>query len=193
MVASRGIHEHVTVPEGTELAVQLTESLSSNHNQPGDIFHARLASPIVIGNKIVIPAEAIVQGRIVDARTAGHFHGDSALDVKVTRVAYNGKTYELRSSPYLKQGGSQTPRAAVTLGTGAGVAAIIGAIAGGAKGAVIGAAIGVGAGSGIQAMSKTAQVQLPAKSMLRFRLKTPITVIPSSTASKGFSRQTQNC
>jgi hypothetical protein len=57
--------------------------------------------------------------------------------------------------------------------------AIIGAIVGGGKGAALGASIGAGAGSGIQAMSKAAQVQLPAKSMLRFRLETPLTVIPS--------------
>jgi outer membrane lipoprotein SlyB len=132
-----------------------------------------------VGNKIAVPAEAIVEGRIVDARSSGHFYGDSALAIKITRVAYNGKTFELRSSPYLKQGGSQTRRVAITLSTGAGLGAIIGAIVGGGKGAALGAAIGAGAGSGIQAMSKAAQVQLPAKSMLRFRLETPLTVIPS--------------
>jgi hypothetical protein len=184
MAPSMGLRQQVTVPEGTELAVQLTESLSSDHNQAGDNFHARLASPVVMGNKIVIPAEAIVQGRIVDARTAGHFHGDGALAVEVTRLTYNGKTYALRSSPYFKQGRSQTSRVAVTLGTGASVGAIVGAIVGGGKGAAIGAAIGAGAGSGIQAASNAAQVQLPAKTMLRFRLQTPITVIPSSTALK---------
>ena len=179
LAPSIGIREQVTVPEGTMLAVQLTESLSSERNQVGDIFHGRLVSPIVVGNKIAVPAEAIVEGRIVDARSSGHFYGDSALAIKITRVAYNGKTFELRSSPYLKQGGSQTRRVAITLSTGAGLGAIIGAIVGGGKGAALGAAIGAGAGSGIQAMSKAAQVQLPAKSMLRFRLETPLTVIPS--------------
>jgi hypothetical protein len=185
MAPSMGIRELVTVPEGTELAVQLTESLSSDHNQAGDNFHARLASPVVMGNKIVIPAEAIVQGRIVDVRTAGHFYGGSALAVEVTRLTYNGKTYALRTSPYFKQGGSQTSRAAVTVGTGAGVAAIVGAIVGGGRGAAIGAAIGAGAGSGIQAVSKAAQVQLPAKTMLHFRLETPITVIPQQHRANG--------
>ena len=142
-------------------------------------FTARLASPILVGNKVVMPAGAILDGRIVNARSGGRIYGDSALTVKVTRLAYNGKTYELRSSLYLKQGGSQTRRLAATLGTGTGVGAILGAIAGGGKGAVIGAAIGAGAGSGIQVMSKAAQVQIPAKSMLHFRLETPLTIIPS--------------
>ena len=173
------IREQMTVPEGTVLAVQLTESLSSDRNETGDIFHARLASPILVGNKVVMPAGAILDGRIVNARSGGRIYGDSALTVKVTRLAYNGKTYELRSSLYLKQGGSQTRRLAATLGTGTGVGAILGAIAGGGKGAVIGAAIGAGAGSGIQVMSKAAQVQIPAKSMLHFRLETPLTIIPS--------------
>ena len=67
--------------------------------------------------------------------------------------------------------------------------AIIGVILGGEKGAAIGAVIGAGAGTGVQAMSKAAQVQLPAKSMLSFRLETPLTVTPSSTLLKSAERR----
>ena len=66
--------------------------------------------------------------------------------------------------------------------------AIIGVILGGEKGAAIGAVIGAGAGTGVQAMSKAAPVQLPAKSTLSFRLETPITVTPSSTVLKSAER-----
>jgi hypothetical protein len=182
------VPEQVTVPYGTVLAVRLTESVNSDLNQRGDTFRASLASPIRVGDRVVIPAEAAIQGKIVDVRNAGRFNGRSALVIKVTRLAYNGRTYELRSSQYSKQGPRNT-HAAAAIGGGAGVGAIIGVILGGEKGAAIGAVIGAGAGTGVQAMSKAAPVQLPAKSTLSFRLETPLTVTPSSTLLKSAERR----
>ncbi len=143
----------------------------------------------MVGDRVVIPAEAAVQGKIVDVRNAGRFNGRSALVIKVTRLAYNGRTYELRSSQYSKQGASRNTHAAAAIGGGAGLGAIIGVILGGEKGAAIGAVIGAGAGTGVQAISKASQVQLPAKSTLSFRLETPLTVIPSSTLLKSAERR----
>ena len=54
----------------------------------------------MVGNRIAIPADATVQGEIVEVRSAGHFNGSSELVAKVTRLIYNGKTYSLRSSEY---------------------------------------------------------------------------------------------
>jgi hypothetical protein len=181
--------EQATVPYGTVLAVRLTESLNSDLNQRGDTFLASLAFPIMVGDRVVIPAEASIQGEIVDVRNAGRFNGRSALVIKVTRLAYNGRSYELRSSQYSKQGVSRNTHAAAAIGGGAGVGAIIGVILGGEKGAAIGAVIGAGAGTGAQAMSKAAQVQLPAKSTVSFRLETSLTVIPSSTLLKSAERR----
>jgi hypothetical protein len=173
--------DQVTVPYGTVLAVRLTESLDSELNQRGDTFLASLASPVMIGDRVVIPAEAGIQGKVVEVRNAGRFSGRSALVIEVTRLAYNGKTYELRSSQYSKQSPSRDTRTVATIGGGAGVGAIIGAILGGGKGAAIGAVIGAGAGTGAQAATKAAQVQLPAESTLSFQLRTALTVAPSST------------
>jgi hypothetical protein len=173
--------EQVTVPYGTVLAVRLTESLSSDLNQTGDAFLASLASPVMIGDRVVIPADAALQGKIVDVRNAGRLSGRSALVIEVTRLAYNGRTYELRSSQYSKLGPSRNARAATAIGGSAGVGAIIGAILGGGKGAAIGGMIGAGAGTGVQAATRVVPVQLRAESALSFRLKTPLTVIPSST------------
>jgi hypothetical protein len=176
--------EQVTVPYGTVLSVKLKESLNSNLNQPGDIFLASLASPLMVGNKVVVPAEAAVQGKIVEVRNAGRFNGSSALVVKVIRLAYNGKTYDLRSSQYAEQGATRSTRTVEMIGGGAGVGAILGVILGGQKGAAIGAVIGAGVGTGARAMSKTTQVRLPVHSTLSFRLESPLTVIPSSILFK---------
>jgi BON domain len=176
--------ERVTVPNGTELVVRLTESLSSDLNEKGDTFLASLASPIMIGDRVVIPAEAGVEGKVIDVQTAGRFSGRPRVAVQMTRLTYNGKTYELRSSQYSKQGASRDARSLAAIGGGAGVGAIIGGILGGGRGAAIGSVIGAGAGTSAQAASKAPQVKLPAETVLNFRLQAPLTVIPSSTLQR---------
>ena len=183
-VAIRTLKE-VIVPYGTILAVQLTEPLSSDLNRPGDSFSARLVSPIMVGNRIAIPAGATVQGRIVEVRNAGHFNGRSELVAKVTRLLYDGRAYNLRSTEYSMKGASRDIQTAEIIGGGAGAGAILGAILGGKKGAAIGAVLGAGAGTGARVMSKPKQIELPAQSTLSFRLETPLKVIPSSAPLGG--------
>jgi len=176
--------EQVTVPTGTELVVRLTESLSSDINEKGDAFLASLASPVMVGGRVVIPEDAGVEGKVVEVQSAGRFSGRPKLTVEITRLTYSGKTYEIRSSQYAKQGASRDARSVAAIGGGAGVGAIIGAILGGGRGAAIGSVIGAGAGTGAQAASKAAQVRLPAESMLSVRLQVPLTVAPSSTLQR---------
>ena len=173
--------EQITLPYGTVLAVRLTETLSSDLNQPGDTFLASLASPLVVGDRVIVPEGASIKGKIVDARNAKRFRGKSALVVEVTHLAYNGRTYQLRSSQYSKQGASRNAYAAAAITGGAGVGAIIGTVLGRGKGAAIGAVLGAAAGTGVQAVTKPASVELSAESRLSLRLETPLRVIPSST------------
>jgi hypothetical protein len=189
-VAIRASKE-VTVPYGTTISVQLTEPLSSELNHSGDTFSAKLVSPIMVGSQIAIPADANVQGEIVEVRSAGHFNGSSELVAKVTRLIYNGKTYSLRSSEYATKSAARDSRTAEIIGGGAGVGAILGAILGGTKGAAIGAVFGAGVGTGARAMSKPKQIELPAQSTLSFRLETPLTVTPSPPPLSGQNRVLQ--
>jgi len=177
--------EKIMVPYGTVLAVRLTESLSSELNEKGDTFLATLASPILVGDRVVIPESAGIKGRVVEVQSAGHFSGRPAMIIEVTRLAYNGNSYDLRSNQYSKEGPSRNVRSAATIGGGAGLGAVLGGILGGGKGAAIGAMIGAGVGTGVRAASREAAVQLPAESTLSFRLQAALTVIPASTLQRG--------
>ena len=177
--------ETITVPYGTMLAVRLMESLSSDLNEKGDTFLASLASPILLGNKVVVPEGAGIKGRVVEVQSAGRLGGRPAMIIEVTRLAYNGKSYDLRSNQYSKEGPSRNVRSAATIGGGAGLGAILGGILGGGKGAAIGAMIGAGAGTGVRAASRGAMVRLPAESTLSFRLQADLTVTPASTLQRG--------
>jgi hypothetical protein len=187
MKAPARVPEQITVPYGAVLAVRLNETLSSGLNQPGDTFLARLASPIVIGDRVVVPEGAGIKGNIVDARNARRLSGRSALVIEVTHLAYNGRTYELRSSQYSKQGASRNAYAAAAITGGTGVGAILGTVLGRGRGAAIGAVLGAAAGTGVQAVTKPAPAELSAESTLSLRLETPLKVIPSSTLQQAQS------
>ena len=132
------------MPYGTILPVRLTESLSSELNEKGDTFLASLASPILVGDRVVIPEGAGIKGRVVEVQSAGRLSGRPAMIIEVTRLAYNGNSYDLRSNKYSKEGPSRNVRSAATIGGGAGLGAVLGGILGGGKGAAIGAMIGAG-------------------------------------------------
>jgi hypothetical protein len=168
----------VTVPEGTVFSVRLVDALDSETAKAGDAFRATLDAPVVLNDEIVIPQGADIEGRVVDQASAGRFKGRSALELELTRLVVNGKSYELNTSHWAKQGSSRGKRTAATVGGGAAIGAIIGGIAGGGKGAAIGAGVGAGAGTGVQAATKGEQVKLASETLLQFSLESPLTVTP---------------
>ena len=174
----------LTIPEGTKLAVRLIDPVDTGKNKEGDTFRASLDAPVVIQNKVAIPKSADVTARLVSAKSAGHFAGSSSVVLVLTAITVGGKTYEVQTGEFTKQGASRGGRTAQVVGGGAAVGAVIGAIAGGGKGAAIGAAAGAGAGTGVQALTKGPQVKLPAETLLEFELKAPVTVTPAEPGER---------
>jgi hypothetical protein len=179
----------VTVPAGTVVAIRLIDPIDTETNSVGDTFRATLSQPVIVGDEVVIPADADVEGQIVDSKSAGHFQGQSAIALTLTRLRMHGKSYTLRTNQYEKQGASRGKRTAATVGGGAALGAIIGGIAGGGKGAAIGAGVGAGAGTGVQAATKGQQIKLPAETVLNFRLEGPLSVTPASSSDRNAGRQ----
>src|SRR5207244_2524448 len=125
-----------------------------------------------------------IEGRVVDAKSAAHFKGNSELALELVQLSYNGHTYQLDSSRWQKQGAGRGKRTAVMVGGGAALGAAIGAIAGGGKGAAIGAGAGAATGTGVKAVTKGEKVELPSETMLDFELQNPVTVAASATRSR---------
>jgi len=173
----------VEVPAGTLLSVRMLDPIDSDKNQVGDRFRATLDTPIVIEDRVVIPANADIEGRVIELASAGRFKGKSQLALELTRVSYSGHTYTIQTNQWTKAGSSRGKRTAATIGGGAAVGAIIGAIAGGGKGAAIGAAAGAGAGTGVQAVTKGEQIRVAPEQVLNFRLEQPVTVAAAARNS----------
>jgi hypothetical protein len=174
----------VTVPSGTRISVRLTDPLSSETNKVGDTFRGTLDNAITVEDKVVVPRDASVQGRVIAVQPSTHFTGNSLLTVEMTALDVNGKTYDIATNQWDRKGSGRGKRTAATVGGGAALGAIIGGIAGGGKGAAIGAGAGAAAGTGVQGVTKGQKVELPSETVLDFELAQPVTVTPAATLNR---------
>jgi hypothetical protein len=180
--------KEVTIPAGTQLTVRLNDPLDSERNQVGDSFHATLGAPIMINDERVIPSGTDVVGHVVDVKSAGRFAGNSALTLELTSLSANGKTYNIQTNQWSRQGKGEGKNTAVKAGGGAALGAIIGGIAGGGKGAAIGSVAGAGAGTGVAATKKGEQIKLGAESTLSFLLINNVTVTEQDSNNQNAGR-----
>jgi hypothetical protein len=173
----------IVVPEGTEVRVMTIDSIDSDKNKIGSTFQATLYAPITVGEEVVVPKNANISIKLLDAATAGKVKGKSEIQIGLDSVEVQGKRYPLQSSTYEEAGKSQGKQTAKKVGIGAGVGTAIGAIAGGGKGAAIGAAVGGGAGLATQAFKKGDKLQIPSETKIDFTLEkaVEITLPPKKT------------
>jgi len=175
----------VTIPAGTQLSVSLNDSLDSETNKVGDSFHGTLSTPIVVNGETVIPSGADVVGRVANVQSAGRFAGSSLLTLELTSVSVNGKTYNIQTNQWSRQGKGEGKSTATKIGVGTVAGAVLGGLIGGGKGAAIGAASGAGAGTGVAAAKKGEQIKLAPEAVLNFQIINPLTVTPQSTSNPG--------
>ena len=174
----------VEIAAGTTLTVRMIDGVDSSVNHPGEIFHASLMSPIVVGDDVAVPEGADVYVRLAAASLAGKFAGKNELYLELIKLESRGQSYSLLSSTLSVSGASRGKDTAEKIGGGAALGAIIGALAGGGKGAAVGATVG-GAGGGVyQAATHGKQVRIPSETKLDFQLEQPltVTVVPRSAA-----------
>jgi hypothetical protein len=161
------------VPAGTELDVRLEQGLNSGTAQVEDRFNATTVADLYNGNRLLVPAGSVVRGVVTSANKAGRVERTGKLTLSFDRVTVNGKSFPMHGTvtEALQSGGYRQD--AGKIGAGAGVGAIIGGILGGFKGALAGILIG---GGGVVAATEGQDVNLPAGTVLRIRLDSPLSV-----------------
>jgi hypothetical protein len=166
----------VTVPANSIVTIRTIDGIDSSTNHAGEVFKASLDAPIVVDNRVIVPAGADAYLKLVSASSAGRIAGRSELSLELASIVFQGKTYNVVSSDVKQSGASRGKRSAATIGGGAALGALIGAVAGGGKGAAIGAAVGGGAGTGVQVFTKGQQVKIPSETRLDFTLQQPLDI-----------------
>ena len=166
----------VTLRQGTQIAVRMDQTISSDHMSAGDTFQASLAEPLVADGFVIAEKGARVSGRVVESRNAGRLTGTSAIQLALSHVeTSDGQRVAISTEPWVKQADARNQELA-KIGGGAALGAIIGAIAGGGKGAAIGAGAGGAIGTGAAAATGNKAVTINSESVIRFRLSNKVLV-----------------
>ena len=85
-----------TVPAGTKVLLQLRSSINTRSAKAGDGVYLSSTFPVVVGNRVLIPAGVYVQGVVDRVARAGRVKGKAQLDMHFTSMIFpNGTVVEI--------------------------------------------------------------------------------------------------
>lgn len=168
MGSDRGV-----VPVGQELDVRLQSPLSSATATTEQRFEATTAVDLMQGNRVLIPAGSVVRGVVSSVTKAGNIERTGRLTLAFDQIVVNGREYPFRgmATEVFESGGIREEGR--TVGTAGAVGAVVGGLLGGLKGAILGATIGAG---GVIAATEGKDIDLPAGTIVRIRVDTPLEI-----------------
>jgi hypothetical protein len=161
------------IPAGQELDVRLGTTLSSKTAKVEQRFEATTVADVTQNGTVLIPAGSTVRGVVSAVDPADRLHRAGSLTLSFDEINVRGRTHPMRAmaTSVFESGGIRDE--AGTAGIGAGAGAILGGVLGGLKGAILGAVIGAG---GAIAATEGKDIELPAGSIIRIRLDSPVTI-----------------
>ncbi len=174
---------NVTLPAGTSIAIRINQRIDVKHAVPGQRFSGQIADSVTRNGSIVLPRGTEVHGVIDAAHRRGHFKGRSVLEMRLTSVDVNGKSYPLETADFVASKKGKGKRTAGFIGGTAGVGMLIGGVASGGVGLLAGGLAGGGLGTLLAGTTGNRDIVIPAESLVRFRLADDLTVQPAQTAS----------
>jgi hypothetical protein len=166
----------ISIPAGTELAIRIDQRISVRTSRAGDRFNGNVVDPVLSNGAVVIPHGTPVSGRVVEAHHGGHFRGRSVLELRLTGMTLNGYEYPLDTRDTVRSQRGKGRRSAGIIGGMTGAGMLIGGIASGGVGLAIGAAAGAGSGTAIAGGTDNHNLDIPAESIVHFRLADPLVV-----------------
>jgi hypothetical protein len=193
----------ITIPAGTKIPLSLKQAISTKNAREGDAVYAETAFPFVVGDRVIVPAGAYIQGKIAQVERAGHGHGRAEILMHFTSMIYpSGYTVMLpgsventpgadnksvKDSEGTIQQDSETGKK-VEDATKNGVYGTIGGATagglatGGLDGARVGAGVGAAAGIGWALLKRGNDVKLDVGTSIEMEIQRPITVDASRIA-----------
>ena len=85
-----------TVPAGTKVLLHLQSAINTKSAKAGDGVYLASTFPVVVGNRVMIPAGVYVQGVVDRVERAGHVKGRAQLDLHFTSIIFpNGSVVEI--------------------------------------------------------------------------------------------------
>jgi hypothetical protein len=169
--------DRLVVPAGTRLPLVLHNAVTTRNARPGDPVYLETLFPIVIKDRILIPAGTYVQGEILEAKRPGKVKGRGEIRMRLnSMILPNGYMVDFNAVPTnAGTGGNEstdsegkikgdTDKATdvgsvvKTTGIGAGIGAIAGRSG---TGAGIGAGAGAAVGLATVLLTRGPELELP--------------------------------
>lgn len=162
-----------SIPVGQEMDVRLSNTLSSETAKVEQRFEATTVVDLMQDGRVLVPAGSVVQGVVSNVDKAGRVDRDGSLTLSFDRMRVRGREHDIRATATQVFESKGIRAEAGTAGVGAGVGGVVGGLIGGLKGAILGAAIGAG---GAIAATDGKDIELPAGSIVRIRMDSPVRV-----------------
>jgi len=175
--APKAAPKNYVVPSGTRLPLILHNAVTTRNAKPGDPVYLETLFPLVIDNRILIPAGSYVQGEIQEARRPGRVKGTGEIRLRLnSMILPNGYAVDFNAIPTnAGTGGNEATDSegkmhgdtdkADDVGTilkSTGIGAGVGGIATqSAKGAGIGAGAGAAVGLAAVLLTRGPELELP--------------------------------
>ena len=161
------------LPVGTEIDVRLQNTITSASAQVEDRVEATTVLNVDNQEHVLVPAGSLFRGTVTAVNRPGRLDRKGSLTVVFDQVTVRNQTTKVRATVLQALESEGYKGDAGKIGAGAGVGAIIGGILGGFKGVLTGILVG---GGGVIAATEGQDVTLPAGTILRVRLDTPLIV-----------------
>jgi hypothetical protein len=167
--------------------VKLETTLATFSNRPGDPFRGRINQPVMAHGQMLIPAGAVVEGRVTKVSEPRRISGRPTIGILPEAVIFpNGQRYYLDATltdtniPGTDvndegqfKGSGHDRRDSVETGGGTAGGMLIGGLIGGPPGILVGGLIGAGSGTGFW-LAKHRSAILPAGTELTLELNRPL-------------------
>jgi hypothetical protein len=181
--------------EGTTIRVHLSDRLSTLDSVKGDAFRSTVATDVLEGGQVLIPAGAQIDGHIVDV-SSGKFGGRGSMRLRPETVTMaNGSSFRLVAYVVGAPGAkarvdregtigaeARIKRGAIEYGGAVGIGTAAGAIMGGPAGALAGGLIGAGVVTA-HLMISHPQAKLEPGTVLLFTLTQPLNLVATTNTA----------
>ena len=197
LAAMAAAQSSAPVPAGTALMVKLETTLATFSNKAGDPFRGRLMQAVVVNGRTVIPAGAVVEGRVTKVAEPRRISGKPTIGILAeTLVLPTGERFFLDATLVDTNAGRDTDvnregefkgsghdrRDQLEAGGGTAGGMLIGGLLGGPPGIVIGGVVGAGS-TGAHWLSKHRSATLMSGTELTLELNRPLAMTPAVASS----------
>lgn len=152
------------VPAGTTLSIRLNQKVGVQTSREGDLFTARVISPLETEERTTIPAGASVAGVVLRIRRREPRQGISVLTLMLSGLNVKDRHYQLRT-PGSMNGDTS-------------LATLVEGIGDESTGHVYGSLSGTKAGTITANLTGARNVDYPADALLSFHLNSPLVLQP---------------